>query len=83
MKQQMVDFCGRMKDEQNMTMEEYIKLEEEKACRRCRVFNWQTTTYRKIRVDDNLHDLGSVEAKFPVIVIDDAFAPEDALPCKS
>ncbi|GJT22690.1 hypothetical protein Tco_0892627 [Tanacetum coccineum] len=36
-----------------------------------------------LRVDDNLHDLRSVEAEFPAIDIDDAFAPQDALPCKS
>ncbi|GKB73430.1 hypothetical protein Tco_0934842 [Tanacetum coccineum] len=70
-------------DDPNMTMEEYIKLEEEKAHRRGRVFNWQTDTYGKIRVDDDLHDLRSVEAEFPAIVIDDAFTPQDALLCKS
>ncbi|GJV39255.1 hypothetical protein Tco_1417695 [Tanacetum coccineum] len=70
-------------DDPNMTMEEYIKLEEEKAHRRGRVFNWKTATYGKIRVDDDLHDLRSVEAEFPAIVINDAFAPQDALPCKS
>ncbi|GJX70830.1 hypothetical protein Tco_0308001, partial [Tanacetum coccineum] len=43
----------------------------------------ETATYGKIRVDDNLYDLRSVEAEFLVIVIDDAFAPQDALPCKS
>ncbi|GKD34267.1 hypothetical protein Tco_1249776, partial [Tanacetum coccineum] len=57
-----------------MTMEEYIKLEEEKACRRGRVFNWQAATYGKIRIDDDLHDLSSVEAEFPAMVINDAFA---------
>ncbi|GKE22739.1 hypothetical protein Tco_1434251, partial [Tanacetum coccineum] len=50
---------------------------------RGRLFNWETTTYGKIRVDDDLHDLISVEAEFLAIVIDDAFAPQDALPCKS
>ncbi|GKA36880.1 hypothetical protein Tco_0723445 [Tanacetum coccineum] len=58
-------------------------LEEEKARRRGRVFNWETATYGKIRVDDDLHDLRSVEAEFPALVIDDAFAPQDALLCKS
>ncbi|GJS45431.1 retrovirus-related pol polyprotein from transposon TNT 1-94 [Tanacetum coccineum] len=67
----------------NMTMEEYIKLEEEKARRRGRVFNWQTATNGKIRVDDDLYDLRSMEAEFPAIVIDDTFTPQDALPCKS
>ncbi|GJU12419.1 hypothetical protein Tco_1134815 [Tanacetum coccineum] len=70
-------------DDPNMTMEEYIKLEEEKARRRGRVFNWQTATYRKIRVDDDLHDLNSMEAEFLAIVINDAFAPQDTLQCKS
>ncbi|GJW43824.1 hypothetical protein Tco_0072623 [Tanacetum coccineum] len=70
-------------DDPNMTMKEYIKLEEEKARRRGRVFNWQTATYGKIRVDDDLYDLRSMEAEFPAIVINDAFAPQDALQCKS
>ncbi|GKD99345.1 hypothetical protein Tco_1387329 [Tanacetum coccineum] len=70
-------------DDPNMTMEEYIKLEEKKARRHGRVFNWQTATYGKIRIDDDLHDLSSVEAEFPAIVINDAFAPQDALQCKS
>ncbi|GKD80955.1 hypothetical protein Tco_1347794 [Tanacetum coccineum] len=70
-------------DDPNMTMEEYIKLEEEKARTRGRVFNWQTATYGKIRIDDGLHDLSSVEAEFLAIVINDAFAPQDALQCKS
>ncbi|GKA94107.1 hypothetical protein Tco_0816093 [Tanacetum coccineum] len=70
-------------DDPNMTKEEYIKLEEEKACGCGRVFNWQTATYGKIRVDDDLHDLRSVEAEFLAIVINDAFARQDALQCKS
>ncbi|GJZ70332.1 hypothetical protein Tco_0633882 [Tanacetum coccineum] len=70
-------------DDPNMTMEEYIMLKEEKARRRGRVFNWQTATYEKIRIDDDLYDLSSVEAKFPAIVINDAFAPQDALQCES
>ncbi|GJW56099.1 hypothetical protein Tco_0102830 [Tanacetum coccineum] len=32
-------------DDPNITMEEYIKLEEEKARRHGRTFNWQTATY--------------------------------------
>ncbi|GJV49427.1 hypothetical protein Tco_1439639 [Tanacetum coccineum] len=79
---EMSDIYDRM-DDPNMTMEEYIKLEEEKDHRRGRMFNWETTTYGKIRIDDDLHDLRSVEAEFPAIVIDDAFAPQDAVPCKS
>ncbi|GJT70255.1 hypothetical protein Tco_1029541 [Tanacetum coccineum] len=60
-----------------------LNLLQEKARRRGRVLNWQTATYGKIVVDDDLHDLSSVEAKFPAIVINDAFAPQDTLQCKS
>ncbi|GKC16161.1 putative reverse transcriptase domain-containing protein, partial [Tanacetum coccineum] len=70
-------------DNPNLTMEEYIRLEEEKARKRGKVFNWQTATYGKIRVDDDLHDLSSMEAEFPAIVINDDFAPHDTLQCKS
>ncbi|GJU56563.1 hypothetical protein Tco_1230277 [Tanacetum coccineum] len=37
-------------------IEEYIKFEEEKARRHGRVFNWQTATYGKVRVNDDLYD---------------------------
>ncbi|GKE75585.1 hypothetical protein Tco_1537626, partial [Tanacetum coccineum] len=70
-------------DNPNLTMEEYIKLEEEKARKRGKVFNWQTATYGKIRVDDDFYDLRSMEAEFPVIVVNDDFAPKDTLQCKS
>ncbi|GJS51523.1 hypothetical protein Tco_0624885 [Tanacetum coccineum] len=66
-------------DDPNLTMEEYIRLEEEKAHKRGKVFNWQTATYGKIRVDDDLHNLSSMEAEFPAIVINDADAPQDEL----
>ncbi|GKB72007.1 hypothetical protein Tco_0933419, partial [Tanacetum coccineum] len=36
-----------------------------------------------IRVDNDLHNLSSVEAEFPTIVINDAVAPLDELQCKS
>ncbi|GKF68172.1 hypothetical protein Tco_0197851, partial [Tanacetum coccineum] len=70
-------------DDPNMTMEEYIKFEEEKARRHGQVFNWQTTIDGKFRVDDDLYDLRSIEAEFPTIVIDDAVTPQDAIQCKS
>ncbi|GKB40259.1 hypothetical protein Tco_0885201 [Tanacetum coccineum] len=68
-----------MMDNLNLTMEEYIRLEEEKAHKHGKVFNWQTGTYGNIRVDDDFHGLSSVEAEFPAIVINDDFAPQDAL----
>ncbi|GKA95867.1 hypothetical protein Tco_0817962 [Tanacetum coccineum] len=69
-------------DDPSITMEEYIMFEEEKAHKRGKVFNWQTATYGKIRVDDDLHDLSSLEGEFPVIVINDAFVPHDTFQYK-
>ncbi|GJT10983.1 hypothetical protein Tco_0858025 [Tanacetum coccineum] len=70
-------------DYPNLTMEEYIRLEEEKARKHGKVFNWQTATYGKIRVNDGFYDLRSMEAEFPAIVVNDDFAPQDTLQCKS
>ncbi|GJU78519.1 hypothetical protein Tco_1275589 [Tanacetum coccineum] len=56
-------------DNPNLTMEEYTRIEEEKARKRGKVFNWQTATYGKIRVDDDFYHLRSMEAEFPTIVI--------------
>ncbi|GKE94048.1 hypothetical protein Tco_1578903, partial [Tanacetum coccineum] len=70
-------------DDPNLTMEEYIMLEEEKAHKHGKVFNWQIVTYGKIKVDDDLHNFSSMEAEFPTIVINDAVAPQDELQCKS
>nr|GEU96011.1 RNA-directed DNA polymerase, eukaryota, reverse transcriptase zinc-binding domain protein [Tanacetum cinerariifolium] len=57
----------------NITMEDYIRLEEEKARRCGSVYNWETATYGKIWYDENVHDLRSVETEFLAIVFDDAF----------
>ncbi|GJX17089.1 hypothetical protein Tco_0217921 [Tanacetum coccineum] len=70
-------------DNPNLTMEEYVRLEEEKARKRGKVFDWKTATYEKIRVDDDFNDLRSMEAEFPAIVINDDFAPKNTLQCKS
>nr|GEW02790.1 hypothetical protein [Tanacetum cinerariifolium] len=59
-------------DDPNITMEEYIRLEEEKARRRDKVYNWETAMYSKILYDEDVHDLRSVETEFPVIVFDNA-----------
>ncbi|GKA39474.1 hypothetical protein Tco_0732025 [Tanacetum coccineum] len=55
-------------DDPNITIEEYIRLEEGKACRRGKVYNWKTAKYDKIRYDEDVHDLISVETEFPAIV---------------
>ncbi|GKD30821.1 hypothetical protein Tco_1241599, partial [Tanacetum coccineum] len=63
-------------DDPNITMEEYIRLEEEKAHRRGEMYNWETATYGKIWDYEDVHDLRSVETEFPAIVFSDAFTSE-------
>ncbi|GKB01992.1 hypothetical protein Tco_0830036 [Tanacetum coccineum] len=59
-------------DDPNITMEEYIKLEEEKAQRHGRTFNWQTATYGKMEYCEEEDDsLTNFETKYPAIVFDD------------
>nr|GEV48038.1 hypothetical protein [Tanacetum cinerariifolium] len=60
-------------DDPNITTEEYIRLEEEKAHRNGKVYNWETTTYGKIWYNEDVHNLKSVETEFPAIVFDEAF----------
>ncbi|GKC77276.1 hypothetical protein Tco_1128050 [Tanacetum coccineum] len=54
----------------NITMEEYIRLEEEKARRRGKVYNWETATYGKIWDNEDVHDLRSVETELLLIFND-------------
>ncbi|GKE52464.1 hypothetical protein Tco_1487620, partial [Tanacetum coccineum] len=69
-------------DDPNITMEEYIMLEEEKACRRGKVYNWKTATYGKIWYDEDVYDLRSVQTEFPAIVFNDKLTSEEALSCE-
>ncbi|GKE94343.1 hypothetical protein Tco_1579198, partial [Tanacetum coccineum] len=69
-------------DSLNITMEEYIRLEEEKARRHGKVYNWETATYGKIWDIEDIHDLGSVETKFPAIVFNDMITSEATLSCE-
>ncbi|GJW20358.1 hypothetical protein Tco_0030980 [Tanacetum coccineum] len=66
----------------NITMEEYITLEEEKARRRVKVYNWETAMYGKLWYDEDVHNLRSVETEFPAIVYNDAFTSEVMLCCE-
>ncbi|GKE64025.1 hypothetical protein Tco_1518186 [Tanacetum coccineum] len=66
-------------DDPNIIMEEYIRLEEEKARRRGKVYNWETATYGKIWCDEDVQDLRSIETEFPTIVFNDALTYEVAL----
>ncbi|GKF96702.1 hypothetical protein Tco_0292523, partial [Tanacetum coccineum] len=59
-------------DDPNITMEEYIRLEEEKARRRSETFNWQTATYGKREYyDDEDNSFTNFKTEFPAIVFDD------------
>ncbi|GJW04313.1 hypothetical protein Tco_1563169 [Tanacetum coccineum] len=69
-------------DDPNIIMQDYIRLEEEKAHRRGKVFNWETPKYGKIWDDKDFHDLRSVETEFPAIVFDDAFTSEITHSCE-
>ncbi|GJT45431.1 hypothetical protein Tco_0954146 [Tanacetum coccineum] len=69
-------------DDPNITMEEYIRLEEEKARKPSKVFNWETAKYGKIWYDEDIHDLRSVETEFPAIVFNDKLTSEEALSCE-
>ncbi|GJV48714.1 hypothetical protein Tco_1438926, partial [Tanacetum coccineum] len=59
-------------DDPNITMEEYIRLQEEKYQRAGRTFNWQTATYGKVKYyEDEDECFTNFESKFPAIVFDD------------
>nr|GEV39685.1 ribonuclease H-like domain-containing protein [Tanacetum cinerariifolium] len=70
-------------DYPTITMEEYIRLEEEQARRRGKMYNWETATYGKIWFDEDVHNLRSVETKFPAILFNDAFTSEVTLSYES
>ncbi|GKF44349.1 hypothetical protein Tco_0130901, partial [Tanacetum coccineum] len=62
-----------------ITMEECIRLEEEKARRRGKVYNWEIATYGKIWDNEDVHDLGSVETEFLAIAFNDTLTSEATL----
>ncbi|GJX75316.1 hypothetical protein Tco_0313911 [Tanacetum coccineum] len=66
-------------DDPNITMKEYIRLEEEKARRRGKMYNWETATYGKIWDNEDVHDLRSVETEFPAIVFNDTLTSEPTI----
>ncbi|GKF03540.1 hypothetical protein Tco_0030463, partial [Tanacetum coccineum] len=69
-------------DDPNITMEEYIRLEEEKARKCGKVFNWETAKYGKILYDEDIHDFRSVETEFPAITFNDGVSSEKTLSCE-
>ncbi|GJW25097.1 hypothetical protein Tco_0038908, partial [Tanacetum coccineum] len=71
-----------MMDDPNITMKEYIRLEEEKARKRRKVFNWETAKYDKIWYDEDIHDLRFVETEFPAITFNDRVSSGETLSCE-
>ncbi|GKB94137.1 hypothetical protein Tco_0980274 [Tanacetum coccineum] len=69
-------------DDPNITIEEYIRLKEEKAQKRGKVFNWETAKYGKIWYDEDVHDLRFVETEFPAIAFNDQISSEKTLSCE-
>ncbi|GJX72422.1 hypothetical protein Tco_0309593 [Tanacetum coccineum] len=67
-------------DNPNITMEEYIRLQEEKALSQGETFNWQTATYGKTEYCDDEDDcFTNFESEFPAIVFDNTITPREAL----
>ncbi|GJW91192.1 hypothetical protein Tco_0168745 [Tanacetum coccineum] len=69
-------------DDPNITIEEYIRLEEEKAHRHGKVFNWETAKYGKIWYDEDVYDLRSVETEFPAIVFNNNVTSNETFSCE-
>ncbi|GJX71872.1 hypothetical protein Tco_0309043 [Tanacetum coccineum] len=69
-------------DDLNITMEEYIRLEEEKAQKHGKVFNWETAKYGKIWYDEDIHNLRSVETEFPAIAFNNEVSSEKTVSCE-
>ncbi|GJU59481.1 hypothetical protein Tco_1237247 [Tanacetum coccineum] len=69
-------------EDPNITIEEYIRLKEEKARRRGKMYNWETAMYGKIWDNEDVHGLGCVETEFPAIVFNDMLTSEAALSCE-
>ncbi|GJZ47355.1 hypothetical protein Tco_0601187, partial [Tanacetum coccineum] len=53
-------------DDPNITMEEYIRLEEEKARRHSKVYNWETATYVALTCEPTISSLNNNEIDFRI-----------------
>ncbi|GKB01648.1 hypothetical protein Tco_0829692 [Tanacetum coccineum] len=68
-------------DDPNITMKEYIRLEEKKAQRHGLTFNWQTTMLEKGKNYEDEDDcFTDFETEFPAIVFNNPIASDTALP---
>ncbi|GKE90317.1 hypothetical protein Tco_1567792 [Tanacetum coccineum] len=63
-------------------MEEYIRLQEEKALSRGETFNWQTATYDKMEYCEDEDDgFINFKTKFPAIIFDNTLTSDAAISC--
>ncbi|GJW03002.1 hypothetical protein Tco_1561858 [Tanacetum coccineum] len=53
-------------DDPNITMEEYIRLEEEKARRRGQVYNWETATYEALSCEPTISSFNDNKIDFRI-----------------
>nr|GEU34133.1 reverse transcriptase domain-containing protein [Tanacetum cinerariifolium] len=53
-------------DDPNITIEEYIRLEEEQARRSGKVYNWETTTYATLLYEPTVSSLNNDETDFRI-----------------
>ncbi|GKG25514.1 hypothetical protein Tco_0398660, partial [Tanacetum coccineum] len=53
-------------DDPNITMEEYIRLEKEKARKRGKVFNWETATYAALSCEPTISSLNDNQVDFRI-----------------
>nr|GEX29340.1 retrovirus-related Pol polyprotein from transposon TNT 1-94 [Tanacetum cinerariifolium] len=60
----------------------YIMLEEEKARKHRKMFNWETAKYSKIWYDEDIFDLESVETECPAIVFNDNLTSNKTPSCE-
>ncbi|GJU00545.1 hypothetical protein Tco_1110883 [Tanacetum coccineum] len=69
-------------DNPNITIEEYIRLQEEKALSRGETFNWKTATYGKMEYCEDEDDcFTNFETKFPAIVLDNTLTSDATISC--
>ncbi|GKE90830.1 hypothetical protein Tco_1571925 [Tanacetum coccineum] len=69
-------------DDPNITMEEYIRIEEEKAQIHSQTFNWQTATFGKVESYEDEDDCFiNFETEFPAIVFDNTLTSDTTPLC--
>ncbi|GJZ80542.1 hypothetical protein Tco_0645536 [Tanacetum coccineum] len=66
-------------EDPDITMEEYIKLEADKARRRGQTFNWINATYGKVRYLEDINYFKDFETEFPAIVYKDALTSKPGI----